>query len=123
MWISLSFFLPYGQLVGATHLYNSEVLRGMISSQNSQQKPLAAICAAPAVVFSPMGILLEKSATCYPAPKFRSTLTQESNLKVVQDGHIITSQGPGTAMEFALKLIEVLFGADKSASIAKELLF
>lgn len=113
----------YETLIGATHLHNSEVLREMINAQNLRQKPLAAICAAPAVVFAPMGILQAKSATCYPAPKFRSTLAQESNAKVVQDGHIITSQGPGTAMEFALKLIEVLFGAEKSASIAKELLF
>ena len=99
------------------------MLRELITEQNLQQKPLGAICAAPAVVLVPMGILEAKSATCYPAPKFRSTLTKESNLKVVQDGHIITSQGPGTAMEFALKLIEVLFGTEKSASIANELLF
>ena len=98
------------------------MLRELIAKQNGNQKPLAAICAAPAVILAPMGILQAKSATCYPAPKFRSTLAQESDAKVVQDGHVITSQGPGTAMEFAVKLIEVLYGAEKSASIAKELL-
>ena len=41
---------------------------------------------------------------------------------VVVDGNIITSQGPGTALEFSLKLVEVLYGNDKANAVRKEML-
>jgi putative intracellular protease/amidase len=52
------------------------------------------------------------------------TLTgaQHSKERVVVDGKIITSQGPGTAMEFAIKLVEVLAGKNKAEEVAKSVL-
>ena len=59
-------FLP-----GAEHLRDSEALIGLLEKQKSQNKPYAAICAAPAVVLASKGLLEGEGATCYPAPGFR----------------------------------------------------
>lgn len=112
-----------GGMPGATHLRKSPAVCDILARQMSQGRSIGAICAAPAVVLADLGLLLGKSATCYPAPKFRQTLLNESNNDVVVDGNVITSQGPGTAMAFAVKLVDVLFGEEKAKAIAKELLF
>lgn len=90
--------------------------------QNKSKRPIGAICAAPAVVLGTHGLLNGKTATCYPAEKFQSTIEKISSKRVVVDGNIITSQGPGTSFEFAIVLIEILYGKEKSAAIAKEML-
>jgi 4-methyl-5(b-hydroxyethyl)-thiazole monophosphate biosynthesis len=112
-----------GGTLGSTHLRKSNALTELVVKQSADNKPIGAICAAPSVVLANLGLLEGKKATCYPAPKFRVTLPIESNDNVVQDGHIITSQGPATAMEFSLKLIDELFGSQKAAEIARELLY
>jgi len=82
----------------------------------------AAICASPAVVFEHHGLLADKKATCYPAMADRLTNKEAINQRVVVDGNCITSQGPGTAIEFALKLVELLYGAQKSIELAAAML-
>ena len=79
---------------------------------------------APAVVLEPHGILKDKEATCYPAPKFEHSLhliNKEAN--VVHSEHVITSRGPATAMEFALKLLEVVTNRDKAVQVASDMLY
>ena len=86
---------------GATHLYESADLGTIIQHQAVSGTLLAAICAAPAVVLAPMGILDEVKATCYPAPKFEERLSRHDKTLgavVVEDRNVITSKGPGTAM-------------------------
>lgn len=77
-------------------------------------KYTAAICAAPKVLAN-AGVLAGKTATSYPG--FLDGLglsdTTLSNEAVVRDGKVITSRGPGTAIDFALELIEVLSGKEK----------
>lgn len=111
-----------GGMPGATNLRASTALCNMLRRQNSESKPVAAICAAPAVVLGSLGILDGKTATCYPAAKFISTLPSHVSDRVYVDGNVITSQGPGTSFAFAIKLIEVLFGEEKAQAVAKELL-
>ena len=77
----------------------------------NDDKYIAAICAAPKVLLS-AGVLVGKTVTCYPgflddAGLSDVTLSEET---VVRDGKIITSRGPGTAIDFALELIEALSG-------------
>ena len=74
------------------------------------------------MVLASKGFLTGKRATCYPASKFRTMLENQSDDRIVVDGNIITSQGPGDSIHFALKLIEILFGAEKSKAIADEML-
>eukprot|EP01040_Poterioochromonas_malhamensis_P001366 gene1366-1447_t len=112
-----------GGMPGATHLSNNEALTTLLTSQNRHKKLIGAICAAPAVVLAKHGLLHEKSATCYPAEKFSSQLHPYSSENVVVDHHIITSRGPGTALEFSLKLVGILFGHEKENLLKREMLF
>jgi len=97
-----------GGMPGANHLRDSEFLVEMLKKQQEQNKLYGAICAAPAVVLQTHGLLAGPGATCYPAPPFRATMADPSDDKVVVQGNVITSQGPGTSLLFALSLGEQL---------------
>ncbi len=89
---------------------------------NEKDKYTAAICAAP-YVLSVAGILGEKKATSYPT--FQEKLKAREiagDERVVTDGKVITSQGPGRAIEFALKLVEILYGEQKTRDVAQSML-
>jgi 4-methyl-5(b-hydroxyethyl)-thiazole monophosphate biosynthesis len=111
-----------GGMPSARHLHDSETLKKLLVEQNKQGKPYAAICAAPAVVLEPHGLLAGKRATCWPG--LAEKLSDQSLVqnRVVQDKNCITSQGPGTVIEFALKLVEALYGAEKAVDLKKRML-
>ena len=78
---------------------------------------------APAVALAAHGLIDGGAlSTCYPAPKFREVLPLVSEEDVVVSGNLITSQGPGTALQFALQLGEELYGSEKRQQIAKDML-
>ena len=108
---------------GAEHLRDSVELQQMLIKQNSQGKLISAICAAPAVALSPLGILNGKKATCYPAAKFRDLLQKEftSSAAIVVDQNVITSQGPATSLIFSLTLVELLYGTALREKLLKEM--
>lgn len=103
-----------GGLPGADHLDDDERIRSVLKKMANNGKYTAAICAAPKVLAN-AGVLAGKTATSYPG--FLDNLdlsdTTLSNEAVVRDGKVITSRGPGTAIDFALELIEVLSGKEK----------
>ena len=103
-----------GGLPGADHLDDDERIRSILRKMSDDNKYIAAICAAPKVLAN-AGVLAGKTATSYPG--FLDGLglsdTTLSNEAVVRDGKVITSRGPGTAIDFALELIEVLSGKEK----------
>lgn len=111
-----------GGMPGAENLRNSKELIRLLEEQQAQNRWYAAICAAPAVVFAPHGWLTGRHATCHP--NFAGQLGDaiRSSDRVVLDGHCITSQGPGTALEFALKLVVVLFGEQRAAEVASPMI-
>lgn len=82
-------------------------------------KLLAAVCAAPTALEA-AGVLAGKRATVYPGNQLPSARQVEE--PVVEDGDVITSRGPGTAMAFALKLVERLSGAEVARTTAEKLL-
>jgi len=84
----------------------------LVQQMNERGKYVAAICAAPSVLAA-AGLLDGKRATCYPGSldDFPQVLQQQA--AVVEDGKLITSRGPGTAMDFALALVERLVGKTK----------
>ncbi len=112
-----------GGLPGAEHLRDCAVLTAMLQNQDRAGKWVAAMCAAPAVVFEPHGLLQGKRATAHPGfvEKILSG-TPCPDQRVVTDGNCITSQAPGTAIEFALELVKQLFGADKATEVAAPML-
>lgn len=108
-----------GGMPGAEHLRDSVILKNMLQKQAAAGKLIAAICAAPVVVLQHHGLLDGKKATCHPA--LLHELKNSSKERVVISDNIITSQGPGTAAEFALKLVELLIDAKTAQKVASGL--
>lgn len=102
-----------GGLPGADHLNNDPRIRQLLQKMQQQGHYTAAICAAPKVL-ADAGLLANKSATSYPGVLDKMNIPQMQFVQapVVKDGSVITSRGPGTAMDFALMLIETLVGSE-----------
>jgi 4-methyl-5(b-hydroxyethyl)-thiazole monophosphate biosynthesis len=111
-----------GGMPGAEHLGNSETLVRMLHRQREAGRLYAAICAAPAIVFQPHGLLEGRRATCYPTYRDRLENQEAVEERVVVDGHCVTSQGPGTAIAFALTLVELLYDEEKAQAVARRML-
>ena len=111
-----------GGMPGAEHLDNDPRIKTLLKKMANNEQYTAAICAAPKVLAN-AGVLAGKKATSYPG--FLDNLdlpdTELVTDAVVIDGNVITSRGPGTAMDFALALIEKLAGKDKRDEVEKAL--
>ena len=106
-----------GGIPGVENLKNSEILKQILKRQNELRKLYGGICAAPAVVLQSHGLLDGKIATCHPGFADQLKNRDSSGKKVVVDGNCMTSRGAGTAVDFALVLVEKLFGSQKSADV------
>lgn len=106
-----------GGMPGAENVASSTHAQDIIKKLFKDGKLIAAICAAPAVVLEPLGVLEGKTATCYPGFEGRFKQASFSEDRVVKDGTVITSRGPGTAAEFAVALIEYLVDARTAEKI------
>lgn len=114
--------LPGGQ-PGADYLAKDERIIKLVRTADAAGQPVSAICAAPKVL-AKAGIVDGKKISCYPGSV---ELSATNNIKilsdaVVEDGNIITSRGPGTAMDFALVLIEKLLGREARKDVELPLL-
>lgn len=106
-----------GGLVGAENLRDCPELVAMLRKQKSAGRLYGAICAAPQLVLAHHGLLDDKQATGHPA--FQDKLPQAlRDDRVVVDGNCITSQAPGTALAFALTLVEQLYGPEVRRQVA-----
>lgn len=110
-----------GGMPGAANLDAHEGLRAQIVKFNNENKPLAAICAAP-LVYGNLGILKGKQAVCYPGFEKFLKGAEIMNHPVAESGNVITGRGPGAAIQFALKLVEKLVSAEKAELIAGQML-
>lgn len=110
-----------GGMPGSEHLKNDARLGQLMKSMAAQGKYVAAICAAP-MALQAAGLLEGKRATSFPGiiDKMPGTHRYETD-PVVMDGNIVTSRGPGTAMDFALQLVELLAGKTKREAVEAEL--
>ena len=96
-------------------------VQGLVKRQAAGGGKIAAICAAP-MALGKAGILTGKRATSYPGFEEHLTGADTQTDQVVRDGNIVTSRGPGTAMAFALELVTLLEGADKTATLKEQML-
>ena len=111
-----------GGMPGTKNLDAHEGVRRVVKDFVQEGKKIGAICAAPTVL-SNLGILKGKRVTCYPAMEKEIQGAALTGAPVTVDGNIITSQGVGTAIDFALKLIEVLSGKEKAEEIAESIVY
>lgn len=116
-----------GGMPGAERLRDCERLarvlerhRGAAEADPSSGIVLAAICAAPQVVFDAPGrrLLDGRKATAHPAFSSKLRDASAAGSRVVVDGNVVTSRGPGTAFEFSLCLVGMLFGREKAEEVA-----
>lgn len=108
---------------GYQNLRRDQRVIAMIKDAFNSNKLIAAICAAPAVL-SDAGILKGKRCTIYPGmeDELRKGGGNPATDLVVEDGNVITSQGPATALHFALKLTERLVGKETAENVREKTL-
>lgn len=110
-----------GGMPGAKNLGECEKLCKLLKNHADAGKLTAAICAAPSVLGA-LDILVGKEATCYPGweDKLKGALYMKQ--QCVVDGNIVTGQGPGAAMEFALTLVAILKSQDLADELAGQMI-
>ncbi|MBQ7336820.1 MAG: DJ-1/PfpI family protein [Clostridia bacterium] len=111
-----------GGMPGASNLDESPLIDGVLYTARERGAYLCAICAAP-LVLGHRGYLEGIHATCYPG--FETELCggiYEREITVVTDGKIITAPGMGTAQQFGLKLVEVLYGKDRADQLCRSVM-
>lgn len=107
---------------GTQNLIASGELKEIVLKLHSDCKIIAAICAAPLALFK-MGVLENCDFTCYPSiEKNIENINYKKDKNVIQSGHIITSKGPATALEFAFYLAEILASKQKAQEIKEGML-
>ncbi|MBI4938915.1 MAG: DJ-1/PfpI family protein [Nitrosomonadales bacterium] len=107
--------LPGGQ-PGTNNLKADARILDLLKRMAQNGKYVAAICAAPSVLAA-AGLLDGRKATCYPTCLDDFPRVNLQTAAVVEDGKLITSRGPGTAMDFALVLVERLAGRPKRMEV------
>lgn len=111
-----------GGMPGTKNLEEHKGVLSVVKDFHENGKYIGAICAAPGILGA-MGILKGKRAACYPSVEERLSGAVIMKVPVIQDGNIITSRGMGTAIDFALKLIEVLTDKLKAEEIADSIIY
>ncbi|KAK3010540.1 hypothetical protein RJ639_011443 [Escallonia herrerae] len=127
---------------GAATLRDCATLESMVKKQDAEGRLYAEICAAPALALGSWGLLKDKKvmtihlvrqihrfdeklgfcqATCYPYFTDQLCAATADESRVVRDGNVVTSRGPGTTMEFSMALVEQLFGKEKAIELSKSL--
>jgi 4-methyl-5(b-hydroxyethyl)-thiazole monophosphate biosynthesis len=111
-----------GGMPGASNLAASGETAALLKEVSAAGRVVAAICAAPAVVLAPLGLLAGRNFTCYPGMEKQVSGAKWSGDRVVCDGNIITSRGAGTAGEFAVALIDRLLSPAEGKKVAESVL-
>ncbi len=110
-----------GGIPGAENLKKSETLAALLKKQNSENRLYGAICASPAVVLEPQGLLEGKKATCHPLFIDKLPSQDHAEKNVIFDKNCVTSRGAGTSIEFSLELLGILLGDEKKQEVATQM--
>jgi 4-methyl-5(b-hydroxyethyl)-thiazole monophosphate biosynthesis len=112
-----------GGLPGADNLYKFAPLQGLLKQHaESSEGRIAAICAAPAVVLGKLGLLKGRKATCYPGFEGMLEGAEYIDTRVVADDKFVLGNGPASALEWALAIVRMQLGQEKSCTIANDML-
>ncbi len=111
-----------GGMPGTTNLAAHQGLAKLIMEYYEKGKYLSAICAAP-IVYGGLGLLDGRKATCYPGNETGLEKAEYLLDNVVVDGQFITSRGLGTAIDFGLKLVEILVDKGTANNLSKQIIY
>ena len=112
-----------GGMPGAQRLGESAAVRELVRGVHERGRRVAAICTAPATALAPAGVLAGRRATCYPGFEERfDPGVERSSERVVVDGTLTTSRGPGTALEFSLSLVAQLVSREVADEVRQKML-
>ncbi len=111
-----------GGMPGAANLSASDALHRVLQQHVDTQRPLGAICAAPAVVLQKKDFLAGRKVACYPS--FREQINEASRTdeRLQIETGLITAAGPGVAFEFGIALVRELCGEAAAATVAEAML-
>lgn len=110
-----------GGMPGAQNLFDSPVVRSVVSEAAAAGAVVGAICAAP-FVLGRLGLLNGKKATCFPGFEGELEGAVYTGERVVRDGNIITGRGAGVAPLFAKALIEALCGKETADRVFEQMM-
>jgi 4-methyl-5(b-hydroxyethyl)-thiazole monophosphate biosynthesis len=110
-----------GGAKGTENLKKDQRVIKIVKDMHSDKRLIAAICAGPTIL-SVAGITKGRRVTAYPGarPELKHEVITDERVEV--DGNIVTSQSPGTAMEFAFRLVEVMFGRERVREVNSSVL-
>lgn len=112
-----------GGMPGAKNLAEYQPLTDLLVAHFDAGKKVAAICASPALVLAPLGLLDSKAATCYPGMESNCSKSTMLDQYVVTDGNVVTGQGPAAAIEFGLTLVSITLGNAAADDISNGMLY
>lgn len=108
-----------GGMPGTLNLEKSPIVRACVE-YCFQEAYVAAICAAPSIL-GHWGLLKGRRAICFPGFEGQLEGASISRHRVCTDGKLVTAKGPGVALEFALKIVELLSGVEASDKLKESL--
>lgn len=111
-----------GGMPGATNLAACTPLTEMIVSHSAAGGKVAAICASPAIVLAPLGLITGKNAVCYPGMEAEGYGVNWQSDMVVVDGNVVTGKGPAAACSFGFTIAAISMGVDKAEEVAAGML-
>lgn len=111
-----------GGMPGTTNLAADERVLALLRNFAAAGKLTAAICAAPTVL-AKAGLLEGKKAVCYPGMEEQLTGAKVSFDPVAVDGTVITSRGLGTAIPFALSIVQYFEGRERAEALASSVVY
>ena len=119
-WSSYTGVVLPGGMPGTNRLKEDGTVDRIVREYAGSGKLVAAICASPTVL-AECGVLNGKNATCYPGLELPGANAKTD--PVVRDGNILTSRGVGTAIPFALAIVEYFQGKESAKELAEKIVF
>lgn len=110
-----------GGMPGASNLRACDKVCGLVTACAEKEIPIGAICAAP-YILGELGLLKNKTATCYPGFEDKLIGAEISEKNCVRDGNIITAAGMGAALPFSSELVSLLYGKEKAEEILRSII-
>ncbi len=112
-WDSYDMLVLPGGMPGTLNLEACEELMSQVDRFYEAGKYIGAICAAPSI-FGHRGLLKGRKACCYPSFESHLEGADVAEDSVCKDGHVVTSRGMGTAIDFGLAIVEIFCGSEKA---------